>query len=212
MSTTIAMEQERHFLYSPIGLRLLDELTQQAPLGKTAAAIDARASRTHRDVLMNCPPRLPRFQIVRPETANYNGRAKFRAARRATIARCACAACNRPPFREQDPDNDANDAPHRAKAGKLGDRLPRNRSLLHIREGERASLVGELDDAVNQRKGGAFNAVYDIRSQDKFSAFHTGDGTARDDANAAGFIAMEKGDVTERFKTSHQFALQNQPL
>src|SRR5882724_8600299 len=40
----VAVAQDKHQLYSPIGLRLLDELTHQPPLGKNATFLDIRDS------------------------------------------------------------------------------------------------------------------------------------------------------------------------
>ncbi len=42
MTTAITFAEEKAQLYSPIGLRLLDELTNQAPVGKTVAFLDIR--------------------------------------------------------------------------------------------------------------------------------------------------------------------------
>ena len=76
---------------------------------------------------------------------------------------------------------------HRCLAG-FGD------GLLEIGEGERAVVVAEFDNAINHGKRRALRAIGLRDFHDKFRAFDSGGGAARDDADAAGLVAMEKGD------------------
>ena len=66
--------------------------------------------------------------------------------------------------------------------------------LLTIREDERSPVIAETHLAVDHREGGLLDVVHGIDRQHEFGALDAGHGPARNHPDAAGRIAVEKGE------------------